>query len=377
MRNPVNERRQQNSPVENHLSRQKVEPASQPVYEIDPLRDDRWPAFLQRHPQASIYHSVGWLHALHRTYGYEPVAFTDSPPTSDLKQALLFCRIRSWLTGHRIVSLPFSDHCAPLCDWDVEFEGLIGHLQSTRVNQTWKYLEIRPENGNFDRSGAKLGFETAGKYVLHRLDLEPAAEEIFQRLHKDSVQRRVRHAKRVGVVELCGKSPGFLKDFYQLLVRTRARHNLPPPPYAWFRNVLDGMGNAVDLRIAYLGQIPVAAVLVLHFKDKSYYKYGCSDERFHHLGAIPFLLWRAILKAKSIGSRTFDLGRTAVDQHGLLAFKNHWVPVSGSMTYWMFPPGPSFSSLRGWKLKTIKRVCAFMPDRVLTMAGTLLYPHIG
>jgi hypothetical protein len=368
---------QQDSPVREGGLSQETEHGLSRVYEVDPLRDRRWRSLVGQHPHASVYHTVEWLEALHRTYGYQPVAFTNSPPTADLNRALLFCGIRSWLTGHRMVSLPFSDYCAPLCNGDMEFGSLLGALRATRVNRQWKSLEIRPVNGEFDGTAEKLGFETAAKYVLHRVDLKPAAEEIFRRFHKDSVQRRVRHAERVGVVERCEKSPRFLKDFYKLLVRTRARHNLPPPPYAWFRNLLDGMGSAADLRIAYMEQIPVAAVLILHFKDKSYYKYGCSDERFHHLGSIPFLLWRAILNAKSIGSRTFELGRTGVDQHGLLQFKNHWTPVSELVTYWRFPPGPSFSSIRGWKLRVVKRVCAYLPDRLLRIAGTLLYPHIG
>ncbi len=347
------------------------------VYEVDPLGDRRWQSLVERHPQASIFHHVGWLHALHLTYGYEPVVFTASPPNADLEIGLLFCRIRSWVTGNRIVSLPFSDHCAPLAEPDGRFESLLCHLHSARAGERWKYLELRPLSGNFAEMVKKLGFEPAAKYVLHRVDLEPGVEEIFKRLNKDSVQRRVRHAERVGVVEVCGSSEGLLRDFYRLLVRTRARHNLPPQPYAWFRNLLDGMGSAADLRIAYMEKLPVAAVLILHFKDRSYYKYGCSDERFHHSGSIPFLLWRAILNAKSMGSKTFDLGRTGVDQHGLLKFKSHWAPESELVTYWKFPPGSYFGSLRGWKLSVVKRVCAYAPDPLLRIAGTLLYPHIG
>jgi GNAT acetyltransferase-like protein len=368
---------QQDSPVQEGGLSRETEHGLARVYEVDPLRDRRWRSLVEQHPHASVYHTVEWLELLHRTYGYQPVAFTNSPPTSDLNRALLFGDIRSWLTGHRRVSLPFSDYCEPLCDWGTEFEGLISHLKANIVDQGWKYLEIRPVDGGFDSTAKKLGFETAGQYIMHRLDLKPTVEEIFRQLHKDSAQRRVRHAERFGVVELAGKSQRFLDDFYRLLVRTRARHHLPPQPYSWFRNLLDGMGSAADLRIAYMEQIPVAAVLILHFKDKSYYKYGCSDERFHHLGSIPFLLWRAILNAKSIGSRTFELGRTGVDQHGLLQFKNHWAPVSELVTYWRFPPGPSFSSIRGWKLNVVKRVCAYLPDRLLRIAGTLLYPHIG
>jgi hypothetical protein len=347
------------------------------VYEVDPLGDCRWQNLVDRHPHASIFHHVGWLNALYLTYGYEPVVFSTSPPTSDLENGMPFCRIRSWVTGHRIVSLPFSDHCAFLCEPDEQFESLICHLYAARAGQRWKYLELRPRSRSFEEAVKKLGFKPAARYVLHRVDLEPAVEEIFRRLNKDSVQRRVGHAEKVGVVEVCGNSEGLLGDFYQLLVRTRARHNLPPQPYAWFRNLLDGIGRAADLRVAYMEQFPVAAVLILHFKDKSYYKYGCSDERFHHLGSIPFLLWRAILYAKSIGSRTFDLGRTGVDQLGLLQFKSHWAQESELVTYWKFPPGSSFGSLQGWKLSVVKRVCAYTPDRLLRIAGALLYRHIG
>ena len=38
------------------------------VYEIDPTTDERWDDFLQSHPEASIFHTRGWLEALRRTY---------------------------------------------------------------------------------------------------------------------------------------------------------------------------------------------------------------------------------------------------------------------------------------------------------------------
>src|SRR5690242_12893147 len=86
------------------------------VLAINPLVDDRWPEFIGRHPNASVFHSRGWLSALQSTYGYEPLAFTTSAPSEELKNALLFCVVRSWLTGSRLVSLPFSDHCDPLVE---------------------------------------------------------------------------------------------------------------------------------------------------------------------------------------------------------------------------------------------------------------------
>jgi Acetyltransferase (GNAT) domain len=351
--------------------------ASAPVYEVDPFGDGRWHKLVERHPHASIFHHVGWLNALYRTYGYEPIVFTTSPPTSDLENGMLFCRIRSWVTGNRLVSLPFSDHCAPLGEPDRRFESLLNYLHTARADRGWKYVELRPVSRNFEETLERIGFRPAAKYVLHRVDLEPAVEEIFKRLDKNSVQRRVRHAEKVGLVEICGSSEGLLRDFYQLLVRTRARHSLPPQPYAWFSNLIDCMGEAVDLRLAYMNNLAVAAVLVLHFKGTSYYKYGCSDERLHKLGAMSLLLWRAIVKSKSIGSKVFELGKTDEDHHSLIAFKNHWTPQSDPLTYWTFPSERSISLNKDWRQELLGRVCAHVPDRMLAAVGTLIYRHAG
>ena len=131
------------------------------VYEVDPLGDCRWQNLVERHPHASIFHHVGWLNTLYLTYGYEPVVFSTSPPTSDLENGMLFCRIRSWVTGHRIVSLPFSDHCAFLCEPDEKFESLICYLHTARAGQRWKYLELRPVSRNFEEAVQELGFKPA------------------------------------------------------------------------------------------------------------------------------------------------------------------------------------------------------------------------
>ena len=87
-----------------------------PVYRLQPLEDPRWADLVDRHPRSSVFHTIAWLEALRRTYGYEPVAYTTSSPGERLKNGLVFCRVASWITGRRLVSLPFSDHCEPLVD---------------------------------------------------------------------------------------------------------------------------------------------------------------------------------------------------------------------------------------------------------------------
>jgi Acetyltransferase (GNAT) domain len=346
-------------------------------YQIDPAQDPRWAELLERHSSASVFHTAGWLKALRDTYGYEPVAFTTSSPAAELNNALVFCAVKSWITGRRLVSLPFSDHCEPLCDSAEDLEILIRHVQTIMGDRKWKYLELRPINGNFCHSVQGIGLQPSAAYFLHLLDLHPDLDRLFRTLDKDSVQRRIHRARRAGLVERRGRSDDLLDDFYGLFVITRGRQHLPPTPYAWFRNLIRCLGEALEIRVAYEDAVPVAAILTLRFKDVVYYKYGCSDAGYNRLGATPWLLWNAIAAARSRGAVKFDMGRTHGADTGLLAFKNHWVPHPERMVYWTFPHTSPFTSSSGPELKLSKLIFSYLPNRLLTVTGKLIYRHIG
>ena len=347
------------------------------IYTFNPLLDDRWDDFVARHPKASAFHQRAWLDALFRTYGYEPMVFTTSSPTTELRNGLVFCRVKSWLTGHRLVSLPFSDHCEPLCDSAEEMDCLVRYSEAVLERQGWQYLELRPINGDYCQTGAGSSFRPAGSYFLHVVDLRPDPEDIFRGLDKDSVQRRIRRAEQAGLVEKCGSSRDLLKDFYGLFVTTRGRHHLPPSPLAWFQNLIRCQGQALEIRVAYKDENPIAAILTLRFREIGYFKYGCSDARFNRFGATPWLLWRAIAAAKASGAVEFDMGRTQEDNSGLLKFKNHWASRNTRLVYRRIPGTRSVDILEGWKLRLAKRAFSHMPGGLLAITGKLLYRHIG
>lgn len=347
------------------------------LFQVEPTTDVRWARLLERYPGASVFHTAAWLQALRLTYGYEPVAFTTSSPTDELKNGLVFCLINSWLTGCRLVSLPFSDHCELLCDSPEDASFLLRTLQATLEHQEWKYLEVRPVNGSFSQICGDIGFQPTSTYFLHVLDLSQDLDGVFRSLDYDSVQRRIKRADRAGLVEKCGRSDDLLKEFYTLFEITRGRHHLPPIPYAWFRNLIQCHNRALEIRLAYKDETPISAILTLQFKDAVYYKYGGSDRRFNRFGATPWLLWRAITAAKEKGTIKFDMGRTEVDNLGLLAFKNHWVSEPKRLVYWKFPDATTFRSVNSWKLKAAKHVFSHMPARLLRIVGKLTYRHIG
>jgi len=346
-------------------------------YQLDPTEDPRWSGLVEKHPRASVFHTAAWLRALRQTYGYEPMVFTTSPPGAELENGLVFCRVSSRLTGNRLVSLPFSDHCEPLCDSTEELDLLVRYSQTALEDQNCKYVEMRPVHPDLSLTNGAGGFLPAGRYFLHTLSLRSTVDDLFRGFDKDCVQRRIRRAERAGLLEKCGRSYDLLHDFYALYVATRRRHHLPPVPCVWFRNLVRFLGKALEIRVAYTDKTPVAAILTLRFKDVVYYKYGCSDLRFKQFGATPLLLWHAITAAKASGANEFDMGRTQDNNAGLVTFKNHWAPQPMPLVYWRFPKGPSFDLAEGWKLKTARWIFSCMPNRLLTITGKLIYRHIG
>jgi CelD/BcsL family acetyltransferase involved in cellulose biosynthesis len=344
------------------------------IYSLDPLQDPRWPEFVRRHPNASVFHTAGWLRALQRTYHYEPVAFTMSAPTEELRNALLFCVVRSWLTGRRLVSLPFSDHCEPLVESSKELHELRLFVQRIGKQQRWKYVEMRSANSALQ---LKRVFQRDKTFYLHRLDLRPNPDALLRSFHRDCVQRKIRRAEREGLTYEAGRSESLLQKLYGLLELTRRRHHIPPQPIEWFRNLVDYLGEDACIRIASKDGHPVAGILTLSHGKRVVYKYGGSNARLHSLGGMALLFWKAIQEAKEAGAEEFDLGRSDCDNLGLIAFKEHWAADRSTLTYWRCPAVARPASTDGWRIRFAKQIFARLPDGVLTLAGKLLYRHIG
>jgi hypothetical protein len=344
------------------------------VHHVDHLRDRRWLEFLERHASASVFHAPEWLEALRRTYGYEPLILTTSAPGEDLSNALVFCQVQSWLTGRRMVSLPFSDHCEPLVHSPEQIECLLSGMKRDMGAHKWKYIEIRSVNVG---TAFPADVERAETFCLHRLDLRPTLEELFRGFHKNGVQKMIRRAERETLAYEEGRSESLLTKFYGLTVLTRRRQQLPPPPLAWFRNLIACMGEKLKIRLASKDGHPVASILTLRYKATLVYKYGCANRNFFKLGGTQLLLWKTIQEAKNEGLLEFDMGRSAWDNPGLIVSKDRWGAARSLLTYLRYPPRPSQPGVTGLSMRMAKPIISVAPDRLLTTAGSVLYRHFG
>lgn len=345
-----------------------------PIFEIDPLIDCRWEEFLTRCPHSSVFHTTAWLTAMQRTYGYQPIVFTTSGPEAQIQNGIVSCHIRSWLTGRRVISLPFSDHCDPLFA-SKETGNLLALLAEVGDREHARYIELRPRCGELKQWDDASCFVPSRSFAYHKLDLRPPLESIWNGLHKDCIQRKIRRAEREKLRCEIGRDDSTIREFYHLLVATRRRHGVPPQPIRWFRNLAARFGDALQILLAFKENHPIAGILALTHRSSVTYKYSCSDHAFRSLGGGPFLLWTLIQDAKTRGMEELDLGRS--DETGLVAYKDRWGAERTELTYWRHPAPPASRSSESGISIVSQAVVKRMPLSVLSLAGDILYKHVG
>ncbi len=344
------------------------------LYTFNPLIDGRWEQFVASHPRASVFHCTGWLKALARTYRYRPLVVTTTPPDQPLQDGLPFCEVRSWITGNRLVSLPFTDHAEPLLAASDEPQQLEDWMRAQCRDHHWRYIELRPLP-----SETRAGFMPAlsQSFWFHTLDLSPSIEQIFRGLHKSCIQRRIRHAEHQGLTYEKGCSRQLVDDFYRLLTITRRRHRLLPQPRSWFLNLTACLPSSANVRLVRRDGLPIATILTMRHRSTVVYKYGCSDESYHRMGAMPLLFWKMIEESKSEGVEQIDFGRTDVDNHGLAEFKDRLGATRRRLAYFRYPsvaaqrsPLPSGSSAP-------RALLSALPSALSSTMGRMVYRHMG
>ncbi len=343
---------------------------------VDPLLDDRWLKLVDVHPRASVFHTPAWMRALRLTYGYKAVAFTTSENSDTLENGVLFNEVDSWLTGRRLVSAAFADHCQPLVNNAHEFHRFVAELPELSAENGYKYIEFRPIDSEAFQACPMSGLNREASYKFHALDLRPAPEALYRGLHSSCLKRKIRRAEAEALLYEEGRSQSILKRFYAPHVLTRRRQRLLAQPLAWFRNLADCFGEKLKIRVVSKVDEPVAAMITIRHQRKIVYKYGASNAQFHGMGGVPFLFWKTILDSKSLGIEELDLGRSDHQNPGLIQFKERLGARCSTLTYYRFSSENARQKDYS-KYGMVREMFSHLPSPLYRAAGNALYKHVA
>jgi lipid II:glycine glycyltransferase (peptidoglycan interpeptide bridge formation enzyme) len=344
---------------------------------IDPITDSRWDKFVDSQKYSTVFHTSAWARVIKEAYGYSPRYYV-LENEDQLKAAIPFYLIRSFLTGKRLVCLPFSDYCWPLGEGEADIALLLESAEERVETGEASYLEVRGwQNGT---KPAQSNLVARNYHIDYMLDLEIGLEKLNARFH-DSVRRGIRQAEKRGVTVRFTSSEEDMRNFYRLHVTTRKKLGVLPQPYAFFNSLFrqiisQNLGFTV---MADCEGKTVAGVVFLKHKDTIYYKFNASNEDYLQRRPNHLVTWAAIKYACANNYKYFDFGRCTPEEEGLRTFKSRWGAKETNLPYYYYPGIKGFTtvaegSARYQVMRVFSRV---MPQFAFRAAGSLLYKHLA
>ncbi|MGD9364679.1 MAG: peptidoglycan bridge formation glycyltransferase FemA/FemB family protein, partial [Desulfobacteraceae bacterium] len=288
---------------------------------VNPVEFPYWNESISEMDGVSIFHTSNWAKVLSETYNYKPMFFI-AMESRQIIGFLPLMDVNSFITGHRAVSLPFSDECNPICSDGETFDLLWDFAKEYGKKKGWNNIQVR---GAMPKKGPRTFNK---EFFKHELILEEQ-ENAQMKKFRGSTKRNIKKALKYEVKTNDSDSISYVKAFYRLNCFTRKRHGLPPQPLKLFRmiqkNILSKGYGYVTL--SSLNNKIIAGSIFFKFNDTITYKYGASILEYQKYRANNLIMWNAIKNAILNGKKMFDFGRTDIDHYGLLQFKRGWTPI--------------------------------------------------
>jgi CelD/BcsL family acetyltransferase involved in cellulose biosynthesis len=339
---------------------------------IDPIADPAWRRLVETSPSAEVFHHPLWLELLRSQYGYRFEACCTGNGNG-IEAGLPIAQVESLLTGRRLVSVPFSDICAPAVAPGAGSGALeaLGPALAERARAHGLALTVRAPlpsaPGAFVRSS----------FVRHLLTLADDPAEVERRFSKSQVKRGIKKARREGLRFERRTDRGALDAFYSLHLRTRRKQGVPTQPKRFIRR----FERLFDADLGFVALVfdedrPIAAAVFLTFNGTVTYKYGASDARALAKRPNNLLFAEAIRWACASGFETLDFGRTDLDNEGLRSFKRSWGAEEVELPYTYFAERPPATGT-GLRDRLLGTAIRRSPPVVGRIVGEALYRHAG
>jgi lipid II:glycine glycyltransferase (peptidoglycan interpeptide bridge formation enzyme) len=331
----------------------------------------RWISFVNSIPHANIFHHPAWINLMAECYGYRPLIVALCDNNSEIQSGLPIMEVKSCITGHRWISLPFTDHCMPLSLDETSAMELFEHLSELRLKYDLPCVEIRSAIQNNNQGYRDI------HQVLHTQALSTDVNEIYMNFNRN-VKRSISKAEKGEVRIRRAEGQHDLEIFYYLHWKTRHRLGVPIQPKRFFRLLWQYIINAGlgFILLAYKDKVPIAGGVFLTYKTTLVHKYSASDIDYWQYCPNHALYWSSIRWGCENGYQLLDWGKTNISNTSLRSFKNQWGAQEVPLAYTIIS-NPMTNHLTDRLSGIMGGFIRCLPKWVCRMIGELLYKHLA
>ena len=283
-------------------------------------------AYVDAHPQGTLFHRNGWAAAAKAAYGFENVSLV-ACRGNVVVGYLPLIDVRAPLLGRSLVSTAYAVGGGPIGDDDQIIAALADAAASLGADRRANYVELR--------SNPALGPDWLEKSdVYASFELALTSDENAQLA---SIPRRRRAEIRKAIKAAAGgdlqvRYTRETSEFYALYAASLRALGTPVFPKAYVDALAETFSEKCEITIAdYKGE-PVAALLSFYDADRvtPYYIGASAGSRAAPIAE--YLYWTLMRRAVSKGCAHFDFGRSKIGT-GPYQFKKLWGAEPKPLTY--------------------------------------------
>jgi len=311
-----------------------------------------WDDYVNKHPQATLYHLYGWRNVIEKTYGHKtyylaainPRNSTDSSnPINPIVGLLPLVHLKHFIFGNSLISMPFFDLGGILANDEETEQALL--LQAIKLGQTLKssILELRhphplaclnltnPTNStnSINSSNSSNPINPTNSVTIvsrsHKsrmlLDL-PESSETLMNSFKSKLRSQIKKPMKEGLVVKIGGNE-LLKDFYSVFSINMRELGSPVHSDKLMRNALNEFPDPARLVVVYGRNNPMACSLIIDFQGILENPWASALREYSRLSPNMLLYWSMLKYACDHGLKQFDFGRSTPGE-GTYKFKGQW-----------------------------------------------------
>jgi FemAB-related protein (PEP-CTERM system-associated) len=294
-------------------------------------------AFVESHPDATLFHGLAWKRAVERAFGHQSFCIV-ARLENRIRGVFPLFEINSVLAGRFMVSMPYATYGGPLSLEDDTTQSLLNYARELTSRRGCRSLELR----TIQAADQSLPLVKSHATFIGDLPADPTEIDDF-------LPRKARASAR-SAEQKSGLSnefdPADLRDVWQLYSRSMRRLGSPNYPLRFFEELQSAIGDNVLVQLVRHRRTPVAGLVSFVYRDTLMPYFAGIDDRLPIYGLSHYLHREAMRWGVRRHLKKYDFGRSRLDNAGAFNFKRLCGFVPQTLEYQTYvAPGSSAPDL--------------------------------
>jgi FemAB-related protein (PEP-CTERM system-associated) len=329
--------------------------------------EKEWDEFASSQPGYTHFHRLRWRALIERVFGHECIYLAARDGDDRLIGVLPLVRVRSFVFGHYLVSMPFLNYGGPL-GTELGVQALVDAAVTMSQREKVKLLELRCRNP------LPVSLDASHRKIAVLRDLPGDADALFKQFDS-KLRSQIRRPQKEGVTIHFGADQ--VAPFYKVFSQHMRDLGTPAQPLRFFREIARQFPDDCWFVCAYLAGKPVAAGCGFRFADEFEMTWASSLRSYNREAPNMLMYWSCMERAIRDGARRFNFGRCTAGT-GTHRFKMQWGGREEQLWWYNFAlssdtttPSPHDRAFR-WGPRVWRR----LPESIASTLGPSIVRYI-